>query len=59
MVALNRAVAVGLAFGPAAGLELVDALGQDASLNQYPWLASGRGSGAERLLPDRRGDKSG
>ncbi len=49
VVELNRAEAVGMAFGPAAGLELVDALGQDASLNQYPWLASVRGDLLHKL----------
>ena len=49
VVELNRAVAVGMAFGPAAGLELVDELSQDASLNQYPWLASVRGDLLHKL----------
>ena len=49
VVELNRAVAVGMAFGPAAGLELVDKLSQDASLNQYPWLASVRGDLLHKL----------
>ena len=43
VVELNRAVAVGMAFGPAAALELVDELKQDASLARYPWLPSVRG----------------
>jgi predicted RNA polymerase sigma factor len=43
VVELNRAVAVGMAFGPAAGLELVDALLAEPSLAQYPWLPSVRG----------------
>jgi len=43
VVALNRAVAVGMAFGPAAGLELVDALGADPVLANYHWLSSVRG----------------
>ncbi len=49
VVELNRAVAVGMAFGPAAGLELVDQLGQGESLNQYPWLASVRGDLLHKL----------
>ena len=49
VVELNRAVAVGMAFGSAAGLELVDELGLDASLNQYPWLASVRGDLLHKL----------
>ena len=43
MVELNRAVAVGMAFGPAAGLELVEALGDERSLEGYPLLSSVRG----------------
>ena len=40
---LNRAVAVGMAFGPAAALELVDALVSEASLAGYHLLPSVRG----------------
>ena len=36
VVELNRAVAVGLAYGPAAGLELVDALTDEPALQQLP-----------------------
>ncbi|NRF65623.1 RNA polymerase sigma factor [Aquincola sp. S2] len=43
VVELNRAVAVAMAFGPAAGLELVDALVDEPSLAQYHWLPSVRG----------------
>jgi RNA polymerase sigma factor (sigma-70 family) len=43
VVELNRAVAVGMAFGPAAGLELVDALASQPSLNGYHLLPSVRG----------------
>jgi len=43
VVALNRAVAVGMAFGPQAGLDLVDALAADAALANYHWLPSVRG----------------
>ena len=43
VVALNRAVAVGMAFGPAAGLALVDALNHEPLLANYPWLPSVRG----------------
>jgi RNA polymerase sigma factor (sigma-70 family) len=43
VVELNRAVAVGTAFGPAAGLELVDALVEDGSLDGYHLLPSVRG----------------
>ena len=40
---LNRAVAVAMAFGPAAGLELVDALTSEPSLKNYHLLPSVRG----------------
>jgi len=43
IVDLNRAVAVALAFGPAAGLELVDALVAAGPLKSYHLLASVRG----------------
>src|ERR1700744_6201625 len=40
---LNRAVAVGMGFGAAAGLEIADALAADAALAHYHWLPSVRG----------------
>jgi predicted RNA polymerase sigma factor len=43
VVELNRAVAVGMAFGPAAGLELVDTLLSEPSLKSYHLLPSVRG----------------
>jgi RNA polymerase sigma factor (sigma-70 family) len=43
VVELNRAVAVGMAFGPAAGLELVDGLVSEPSLKSYQFLPSARG----------------
>jgi RNA polymerase sigma-70 factor, ECF subfamily len=43
IVDLNRAVAVGMAFGPAAGLELVDQLRSEPSLKAYHLLPSVRG----------------
>ncbi|OJH40528.1 RNA polymerase sigma factor [Cystobacter ferrugineus] len=43
VVELNRAVAVSMAFGPAAGLELVDALLSERSLADYHLLPSVRG----------------
>ena len=43
MVELNRAVAVSMAFGPAAGLEIIDALRQEPSLQAYQWLPGVRG----------------
>ena len=49
VVELNRAVAVGMAFGPAAGLELVDALVSEPSLKTYHFLPSARGDLLEKL----------
>jgi RNA polymerase sigma-70 factor (ECF subfamily) len=43
VVELNRAVAVAMAFGPAAGLELVDALTSEPALEGYHLLPSVRG----------------
>ncbi len=43
VVELNRAVAIAMAFGPAAGLELVDALTSEPSLQNYHLLPSVRG----------------
>jgi RNA polymerase sigma factor (sigma-70 family) len=43
VVELNRGVAHGMAFGPAAGLELVDALTSERSLENYHLLPSVRG----------------
>jgi RNA polymerase sigma factor (sigma-70 family) len=43
VVELNRAVAVGMAFGPAAGLELVDALVPEPALKSYHLLPAVRG----------------
>ena len=43
VVELNRAVAVGMALGPAAGLELADALASEPTLKSYHLLPSVRG----------------
>jgi len=43
VVELNRAVAVGMALGPAAGLEVVDALREEGVLTEYHLLPSARG----------------
>ena len=43
IVELNRAVAFAMAFGPAAGLEIVDALASEPSLKAYHLLPSVRG----------------
>ncbi|HYH61853.1 MAG TPA: RNA polymerase sigma factor [Solirubrobacterales bacterium] len=49
VVELNRAVAVAMAFGPAAGLELVDALSSEPLLENYHLLPSVRGDLLARL----------
>jgi len=49
VVELNRAVAVGMAFGPAAGLEIVDVLRLEPTLAHYPWLPSVRGDLLSKL----------
>jgi len=49
VVELNRAVAVGFAEGPAAGLEIVDGLVASGELDGYHLLASVRGDLLERL----------
>jgi RNA polymerase sigma-70 factor (ECF subfamily) len=43
VVELNRAVALGMAFGPAAGLEAVDALAEEPALRGYALLPAARG----------------
>jgi RNA polymerase sigma factor (sigma-70 family) len=49
VVELNRAVAVAMAFGPAAGLELVDRLRDEPVLRSYHLLPSVRGDLLARL----------
>jgi predicted RNA polymerase sigma factor len=49
VVELNRAVAVAMAYGPAAGLELVDALTADHALESYHLLPSVRGDLLKKL----------
>ena len=49
VVELNRAVALGMAFGPAAGLELADALANEPSLENYHFLPSVRADLLEKL----------
>ena len=49
VVELNRAVAVAMAYGPAAGLELVDALAGARELSEYYLLPSVRADLLERL----------
>ncbi|XCM84019.1 RNA polymerase sigma factor [Kitasatospora sp. HUAS MG31] len=49
VVELNRAVAVGMAFGPAAGLDLVDRLAGEPALKDYHLLPVVRGDLLARL----------
>ncbi|HEX2642741.1 MAG TPA: RNA polymerase sigma factor [Thermoanaerobaculia bacterium] len=49
IVELNRAVAVAMAFGPAAGLEIVDTLTSEPSLKGYHLLPSVRGDFLAKL----------
>ena len=48
VVELNRAVAVGRASGPAAGLAIVDALRAEKALARYPHLPAVRADLLER-----------
>lgn len=52
VVELNRAVAVGMAFGPAAGLEIVDKLTSEPSLKAYHFLPAVRGDLLAKLGRD-------
>ncbi|TMC33033.1 MAG: RNA polymerase sigma factor [Chloroflexi bacterium] len=49
VVELNRAVAVGMAFGPAAGLRFVDALVAEPALREYHLLPAARGDLLRKL----------
>jgi RNA polymerase sigma-70 factor (ECF subfamily) len=49
VVQLNRAVALGMAFGPQAGLDLVDALAEEPALQSYHLLPSVRGDLLHKL----------
>jgi RNA polymerase sigma factor (sigma-70 family) len=49
IVALNRAVAISMAYGPAAALEIVDALRNESRLREYHLLPSVRGDLLEKL----------
>ncbi len=49
VVELNRGVAVAMAFGPAAGLDIVDALTSEPSLKSYHLLPSVRGDLLRKL----------
>jgi RNA polymerase sigma factor (sigma-70 family) len=52
VVELNRAVAVGMAFGPESALELVDALRSEPALREYHLLPTVRGDLLEKLGRD-------
>jgi len=58
VVELNRAVAVAMAFGPAAALELVDALMQTQVLQSYHLLPSVRGDLLAKLGRNKEARKS-
>src|SRR5438477_1913010 len=49
VIELNRAVAVGMAFGPAAGLDLVDGLVREPALEAYHLLPAVRGDLLRKL----------
>ncbi|MGI9218268.1 MAG: RNA polymerase sigma factor [Hydrogenophaga sp.] len=49
VVELNRAVAVGMAQGPAAGLAIVETLLQDKALQSYHWLPAVQGDLLDKL----------
>lgn len=49
VIELNRAVAVGMAFGPAAGLDVVDTIVDEPSLNAYHLLPAVRGDLLRKL----------
>ena len=49
VVELNRAVAVSMAFGPAAGLEIIDAIANAPALKSYHLLPTVRGDLLDRL----------
>jgi predicted RNA polymerase sigma factor len=55
VVELNRAMAVAMSEGPAAGLVIVDALAREPSLEQYPYLPSAR---ADLLFKLGRADEA-
>ena len=55
IVELNRAVALGMAFGPEAGLELLDTIAAEPALREYHLLPSVRGDLLAKL---GRGDEA-
>jgi RNA polymerase sigma factor (sigma-70 family) len=49
VVELNRAVAVGMAFGPAEGLEIIDSIAAEPALKGYHLVAAARADMLEKL----------
>jgi RNA polymerase sigma factor (sigma-70 family) len=49
IIELNRAVAVGMAFGPADGLEILDSLAREPALKSYHLLPAARADMLEKL----------
>jgi predicted RNA polymerase sigma factor len=49
VIELNRGVAVAMAYGPAAGLEVVDAVADEPALKDYHLLPSVRGDLLQKL----------
>ena len=49
VIALNRAVAISFARGPAAAWPLLQALAAEPQLQRYPWLAGAQADVLERL----------
>jgi RNA polymerase sigma factor (sigma-70 family) len=49
IIELNRAVAVGMAFGPDEGLEIIDALAGESTLREYHLLPAARADMLEKL----------
>ena len=49
IIELNRAVAVGMAFGPAEGLEVIDAVAKEPALKGYHLLPAARADMLEKL----------
>lgn len=58
VVELNRAMAIGMAFGPAAGLAHLDTIAGERVLRSYAWLPAARGDLLARLgrVEEARGE---
>jgi predicted RNA polymerase sigma factor len=55
VIEINRAVAVAMAYGPLAGLDIVDELVGEPALIKVPILASGARQSSVQARPLRRG----